>query len=207
MATIPFKLWLLSREAQTVGPLEFVRGPHLAEFILVACVILLTTIGIVVPVEFCVLESGLSQNTLAGREGSATILLVVGALLMALAIRLGINRLRPRLFVGRNGVALWRPEQTLIIRWTDLGTLWRLAAVRTWSDSTWRGGVLILERSDGEQFILNGFFADEDRVVRRILEELARQIDPVTTPVSPTLAPPENPAIILARHDIAEPES
>jgi hypothetical protein len=104
---------------------------------------------------------------------AATILylfLVAWLLLLGFVMVRSLRQLRVRLLLGARGLARWSADESLVVLWDDLGTVWRrVSHLMNEGDPL----AVVLEHQDGTRLAITAFFADFHQASLRVLEELA----------------------------------
>jgi hypothetical protein len=120
--------------------------------------------------------------------------------MMSLAVlSLGMERLRQRLLLGAQGIALWTPDLSSVVFWDELGTVWRRVRPQ---GLTRQPLTVVLEHTNGTRLAITTFFADHHQVALRVLEELDRRTGSREEPLCPGEA---SEAITPAEHRVSEP--
>jgi hypothetical protein len=158
---------------QAIGPVEKVCAPGRRQWMMVAWVVASVTM---VPFAFLGFLYVICSRNQPGDDAPLWLCVYLGLICLPIILIvafLGLYKLRERLLLGAHGIALWSPRLVKVVRWDDLGTVWRRIRDDETSGSEL---VVILERSDGTRLAITSFFVDHHVIALRVIEELARRV-------------------------------
>jgi hypothetical protein len=188
--------WDISPVGRAIGPVVFVCAPRPTSHAVTYGGALLLYVGGLLVLLAVILMVGPLTRIIGLWACSFPVLWGV---CLALLMRAFLNRLKQRLILGQNGLALSTPLQMVFLRWDDLGTLWQVAP----GDQA--SGSVTLVRVGGRQRIaITPFFARSEEVAARVLTELARRLRSDRWEVRAVPESRDSEAISPAERDIAE---